>query len=285
MKAGTPKGRKVNARLYLDGQRVPIKSVSVSASENNHIQASIEIPPAPMVRTLKPRTVVHVFVKESRNDTFHLFFEGEYIGYRDTEEAGRKAFELQCIGFTNFWETVYQFFINKFSPASIGQHEVASFVSGGAVGQGASVTSVNITMPRDISGNYVVEALLRNGSDVQQALLGVIHLMANMAGGQNGDVYSPRINSQIEKAFVNLRLGERIFILPDEAIKSLVGLKNARAVIEQIAGTLADFSTLSGVLTGSSRSAVLGMIGFFVVGGYLLSRVDVEEGERVARAG
>ena len=49
----------------------------------------------------------------------------------------------------------------------------------------------------------------------------------------------------------------------------------------------ADFSvfTGSGALTGSSRSAVLGMIGFFVAGGWLLSRVDVEAGERAARAG
>ncbi|HUU36193.1 MAG TPA: MFS transporter [Vicinamibacterales bacterium] len=58
------------------------------------------------------------------------------------------------------------------------------------------------------------------------------------------------------------------------------------AVVERFATILGPLVfTLSGVLTGSSRSAVLGMIGFFVVGGYLLSRVDVEEGERVARAG
>ncbi len=58
------------------------------------------------------------------------------------------------------------------------------------------------------------------------------------------------------------------------------------AVVERFATILGPLVfTLSGVLTGSSRSAVLGMIAFFVVGGYLLSRVDVEEGERVARAG
>lgn len=58
------------------------------------------------------------------------------------------------------------------------------------------------------------------------------------------------------------------------------------AVVERFATILGPLVfTLSGVLTGSSRSAVLGMIAFFVVGGYLLSRVDVEEGERMARAG
>lgn len=58
------------------------------------------------------------------------------------------------------------------------------------------------------------------------------------------------------------------------------------AVVERFATILGPLVfTLSGVLTGSSRSAVLAMIAFFVVGGWLLSRVDVEEGERVAQAG
>lgn len=57
------------------------------------------------------------------------------------------------------------------------------------------------------------------------------------------------------------------------------------AVVERFATVLGPLVfTLSGVLTGSSRAAVLGMIAFFAIGGWLLSRVDVEEGERVAAA-
>ncbi|MBW3655357.1 MAG: MFS transporter, partial [Gemmatimonadetes bacterium] len=37
-------------------------------------------------------------------------------------------------------------------------------------------------------------------------------------------------------------------------------------------------------LAGSSRTAILAIASFFLIGGYLLSRVDVEEGQRVARA-
>ena len=36
--------------------------------------------------------------------------------------------------------------------------------------------------------------------------------------------------------------------------------------------------------TGSSRSAILSVIAFFVIGAILLARVDVAEGQRVARA-
>jgi UMF1 family MFS transporter len=40
---------------------------------------------------------------------------------------------------------------------------------------------------------------------------------------------------------------------------------------------------LTNLATGSSRGAVLSVIAFFVVGGLLLSLVNVEEGRRVAR--
>ncbi len=57
-------------------------------------------------------------------------------------------------------------------------------------------------------------------------------------------------------------------------------------------GIMEKFSTILGPLVfafaattfGSSRPAILALIVFFVVGGYLLTRVDVEEGRRVAQA-
>lgn len=56
------------------------------------------------------------------------------------------------------------------------------------------------------------------------------------------------------------------------------------AVVERFATILGPvIFTLSVVMTGSSRNAILAIIGFFVVGAWLLSRVDVEEGERTAR--
>jgi MFS-type transporter involved in bile tolerance (Atg22 family) len=57
-------------------------------------------------------------------------------------------------------------------------------------------------------------------------------------------------------------------------------------------GIMEKFSTILGPLVfafaattfGSSRPAILTLIAFFVIGGYLLTRVDVEEGRRVAKA-
>jgi UMF1 family MFS transporter len=56
------------------------------------------------------------------------------------------------------------------------------------------------------------------------------------------------------------------------------------AVFEKFAGILgpAVFSLMI-LLTGSSRSAILSVILFFVVGGLLLLAVNVEEGQQAAR--
>jgi UMF1 family MFS transporter len=58
------------------------------------------------------------------------------------------------------------------------------------------------------------------------------------------------------------------------------------AVVEKFAGIFgpAVFWVIN-ALTGSSRGAILAVIGFFAVGGLLLMMVDVEEGQREARAG
>jgi UMF1 family MFS transporter len=57
------------------------------------------------------------------------------------------------------------------------------------------------------------------------------------------------------------------------------------AVVERFATVLGPLVfTISIALTGSSRSAILAIVLFFAVGGALLARVDVEAGERAARA-
>ncbi|MCI0573744.1 MAG: MFS transporter [Myxococcaceae bacterium] len=56
------------------------------------------------------------------------------------------------------------------------------------------------------------------------------------------------------------------------------------SVMEKAAGLLGPLTfSVSAALTGSSRNAILSVILFFVVGGWLLSRVRVEEGQEQAR--
>jgi len=42
--------------------------------------------------------------------------------------------------------------------------------------------------------------------------------------------------------------------------------------------------TVSVMITGNSKSAILAILGLFVAGAFVLSQVDEKEGERAARA-
>jgi UMF1 family MFS transporter len=56
------------------------------------------------------------------------------------------------------------------------------------------------------------------------------------------------------------------------------------SVFEKFAGIFGPaIFTLTLAATGSSRNAILSVIGFFVVGGLILTRVDVDAGRRAAR--
>jgi len=78
-------------------------------------------------------------------------------------------------------------------------------------------------------------------------------------------------------------LSRSLYAAMSPAAKSgeFFGLFGIMEKFSAIAGPL--LFALAGIIFGNSRPAVLSLIAFFFVGGYLLTRVDVEEGKRVAQ--
>jgi UMF1 family MFS transporter len=72
-------------------------------------------------------------------------------------------------------------------------------------------------------------------------------------------------------------------MIPKERTGEFFGFFSASAKFAGIVGSVA-FGVAS-QLTGTSRSSIIVLVVFFVAGAIILSRVDVEEGKRVARAG
>lgn len=246
---GTPHARRLHMKLYVAGLRVPVRSATVNGSPNSHVSAAIEIPPGPLATSIQPRTPVHVVVKKSVEEPYELLFEGEYVAYSLHEDTGSKGFVMQCVGLTNYWETIYQYFIEKLAPASVGGNEIATFVSGGPLNEPRVMTAIPIATPQ-VFGDYVVQALTKDNRSVQVAIMNALSLMANMNDNQNGNVLSPRINSQIERAYVNLRLGERVAMLPDTAIEKLVDTSlDMQVLLQKFSGQLSGFATMASIVT------------------------------------
>lgn len=68
---------------------------------------------------------------------------------------------------------------------------------------------------------------------------------------------------------------------PESKSGEFFGLFGIMAKFSAILGPL--IFALAVVTFGSSRPAVLSIVVFFIVGGYILTRVNVDEGQRVAR--
>lgn len=71
-------------------------------------------------------------------------------------------------------------------------------------------------------------------------------------------------------------------MIPKGKTAEFFGLYSVSSKFAGIAGPF--IFALVGQLTGSSRSSIVSLIFFFIVGGLLLTRVNEEEGIRVARA-
>jgi len=71
-------------------------------------------------------------------------------------------------------------------------------------------------------------------------------------------------------------------LVPKHKASEFFGVCSVVAKVAGIFGPLV-FALVSEV-TGAPRQAILSVIAFFVVGGILLARVDVAEGQRLARA-
>ena len=235
----------MDIRLYLEGVRVPIRSVSVAGSESNHLQANIEIPPTPLSTSLKPRTLVHVIYKTSFDSSYKLLFEGELVGITASEDTQNKSTTLVCADLTNFWDYVWLYFLNKVSPSAYADTETASFASGVSPEARAQFSGISFTIPQSLLSNIVLSSFILAKSDVQRALLNILFLMANTSEGAVGNIRKPRLNQFLEKAFRNLRLGERVFVLPDNEIKRLIDFNFSQSLLGKAVGDLGNFASLT----------------------------------------
>lgn len=237
----------IDVRLYLSGLEVPIQSINLSAAVNGHMTAVLNIPPAVGVTKIKPRTVVHVFTRVGAEKE-KLLFEGEVIGNQHIESTMNRSVVLSCVDLTNYWEYIYQYFLNKLTPAALGELETVVFTSGSGSSGDNPISAFQVSLPESQASDPVTASFLKSGGNVQKALINVVGLMANLTNNRNGDITSPRINTFIESAFVFLRFLERSFILRDDQIQSFIRAKTFEHLLVKQMRRLGDFASLMQLL-------------------------------------
>lgn len=124
-----PVGKPLHLRLFLEGEEVPVIGAQVSISVGAPAAASIQIIPLDEALDMKPRTMVHLFfldnfearssASEEQNrkeedrlnipflDNYKLLFSGEFIGFQFVKTPNSRAVIMQCLDFSNYWDTAH----------------------------------------------------------------------------------------------------------------------------------------------------------------------------------
>ena len=131
-------------RLFLEGVEVPIISAQVNIQPGQAAAAALQVIPTDSAQLLLPRTLVHVFYLDNEfldptnvsnltttsrdaagmpqrlqddqnrflvaDEQYKLLFSGEVIGYNYSKDPSSRSLVLQCLDFSSYWDTCYQWF-------------------------------------------------------------------------------------------------------------------------------------------------------------------------------
>lgn len=130
-------------RLFLEGIEVPVAAATVDINEGAAAVAQIEIVALDSAFDLKPRTVVHLFFFDGDawkyapggdlGSYYKLLFCGELFSYTFQKSgAGSRSFVLNCIDFSNYWDTSYIFQVNN-ADTLLDVPQIQPFITGSDV--------------------------------------------------------------------------------------------------------------------------------------------------------
>lgn len=112
--------RPAKFRVYLDGVDVPFKKISIQESAQMPSQATIDVPPHPILNNIPPKALVHVFYQEQvikaqdeksgqsargPQSGWKLLYEGEMTGIGFSRSSNSRSTQLQFEGIANWIRT------------------------------------------------------------------------------------------------------------------------------------------------------------------------------------
>ena len=110
-------GRPLGAKLFLEGKEVPFIGASITSSVGQASIAYIDLVPHKSINDIKPRTLVHLFVRdyqnEDKNFPYVLAWQGEVFGYNFGKTPASRSFSISCIDLSSYWDNCLAYFFNS----------------------------------------------------------------------------------------------------------------------------------------------------------------------------
>lgn len=103
------KGIPLGAKLFLEGIEVPFIGATITCAVNRASIAYIDVVPLEEIKHIKPRTLVHLFVRDITDPgnfyPYVLAWEGEVFGFSYGRTISSRMFTIKAIDYTAYWDS------------------------------------------------------------------------------------------------------------------------------------------------------------------------------------
>lgn len=254
-------GHLLGLRLFLEGVEIPVIGAQVTVAPNAPAVASIQVIATDKMLTILPRTVVHLFFYDFvdtvdpaldnsnpedvnsvdyLNSKYKLLFMGEVQGVTIQKDAGTRAGVLNCVDFSNYWDTTYQY---NFQGSLLGGRQHAAFI-------GANANFFTSPLGHGVG---TIAALL-NGRSVNFPHLtgllgGIVRILEAIGGSYYGETTFKGANDFTSIAELRIKLLQQIIAAEkDSSTAKLFAHKTFSMWMNRQMGSLGKLVTFRGVV-------------------------------------
>lgn len=242
-----PTGKPLKAKLFLEGIEVPFIGATITHTVNQAAIAYIDLVPHQIINNIKPRTHVHLSVRDYQDEftgggfPYVKGFEGEVFGYSFGKTPSSRTFTISCIDTTSYWDNVLTYFFNAQQSLSKGAGSISKegFNQEDARAQGIEVKPVTHSV-----SSYFLQVIQRtfDGGPIDgrdpDFLDGFVNVLKDIS----------KINDFYNAAEERLRIADRIFLNSSGNLTELLQQKEAIDWFSGVIGRTSGYATLRSVV-------------------------------------
>lgn len=231
-------GKSLHAKLYLEGIEVPFIGASITSTVGQASIAYIDLIPHQVINNIKPRTMVHLAVKDFTNpqQPFILAFAGEVFGMNFSKTPSSRMFSISCIDNSSYWDNVLTYFFNPMQSLGKGADGIVRESHDRENATRGADGSVKVTHSNTTYYQAIINKTIAAGGDLIDAIAAVCKDI--------GDV-----NDFYHLAEERLRMSDRVISASSGGLSStIINQQQTLDWLMGMAGQTSGFSTLRMVI-------------------------------------
>lgn len=238
-------GKALHAKLFLEGKEVPFIGATVTHTVGQAAIAYIDLVPHKTINNIKPRTLVHLFIRDfnnkAKNFPYVLAYEGEVFGYNFGKTPTSRSFSISCIDYSSYWDNVLTYFFN--AQQSLGKG-APGIIQPGMDIKDAQATGIKVNAVTHSRSSFFLETIkktlkeTRDDGTKKDFLDAFVKVYENIS----------KINDFYSLSEERLRIVERIVLKSSGELTTLLKENEALEWLSGLIGRQSGFSTLRMVI-------------------------------------